>query len=80
MGYDSLQKDSHARVPSIAYTSAGDCYVWEDSQSNHPVRMQFFRVPEPPLVTSARYYAMLCGLSPVKVNASLWEETKLARV
>ena len=50
MGYDSLQKDSQARVPSIAYTSAGDCSFREDSQSKHPVRMQFFRVRELPVV------------------------------
>ena len=50
MGYDSLQKDSRARVPSVAYSSAGDFSFWEDSQPKPSVRTQFFRVREPPLV------------------------------
>ena len=50
MGYDSLQRYTQARVPSIAYTSAGDCSFREDSQPKPPVRMQFFRLREPPLV------------------------------
>ena len=50
MGYDGLQKDSHARVPCIAYASAGECSFWEDSQPKPSVRTQFFRVREPPLV------------------------------
>ena len=50
MGHDSLQRYTQARVPSIAYTSAGDCSFREDSQSKHSVRTQFFRVREPPLV------------------------------
>ena len=50
MSYDSLQRYTQVHVPSIAYSSAGDCSFREDSQSKHPVRMQFFRVREPPLV------------------------------
>ena len=50
MGYDSLQRYTQVRVPSIAYISAGDCPLREGSQSKLSVRMQFFRVREPPLV------------------------------
>ena len=50
MGYDSLQGYTQVRVPSIAYTSAGDCLLREDSQSKHSVRMQFSRVRELPMV------------------------------
>ena len=50
MGYDSLQRYTQVRVPSIAYASAGDCSFREDSQSKYSVRTQFFRVREPPLV------------------------------
>ena len=50
MDYASLQKHTRVRATSIAYSSAGDCSFREDSQSKPPVRMQFFRVREPPLV------------------------------
>ena len=50
MGYDSLQRYTQVRVPSIAYFSAGDCPLQQDSQSKQRVRMEFFRVREPPLV------------------------------
>ena len=63
MGYDSLQRYTQARVPSIAYASAGECSFREDSQSKPSVRMQFFRVREPPLEHKRPSYAI--RLQPV---------------
>ena len=72
MGHNSLQKDSHARVPSIAYTSAGDYSFREDSQPKPSVRMQFFRVRvrEPPLVHKRPNHAIRLRPVPGKGQRS----------